>query len=858
MGSGVGERPGVSRSANHARRRLVRPLDGGGVAITEVGGKAASLDRLVGFGFPVPAAVALTGGAYRSFVDRAGLRPFLEGLRHAGPPPLDQVEQEAERVDRAFLEAPIPKLLEEAIREATAERLANGPVAVRSSATAEDLASASFAGQYRSFLEVRTTEAAVEAVRLCWASLWRSSARAYRRAAGIAEDDLAMGVVIQTMVPAEWAGVVFTVDPDGDPRRARIEAVRGLGESLVSGKVTPRDYRVDRSTFEVLGSELPWPPTFLEDLTRLALRIEHRMGAPQDVEWASVGGELFVLQARPITVVRDRPISVQGRRRVDEDGFDTEPAPGAAYTPVAIQETLPGVLPPLLWTINGPMLDEAFRTLFSELGIRPPERPGRYLALGRFRGRAALDLSVLREVSAATPGGSWEEVERQYLGRVLSERGEQGSTRGWLRRGLAGLHALPLRRRVGDEVKLFVRAVHGVIDLDVDLRALPLRNLLAYWATIRDLASRGYVSEVAAAAEAATAYRTLELTISRWVDPERAALWAQRITASPDRDAARHGRENDRPIGTTPQVTRHLGSMSVYGGPTWDEDPDLARQRLGDPASGERHPLDASPAGVPRGVPSRDPVEALLAHLRRSWKWKATRVMTGQLVDVRGRLLRKLATDASRFLLLRGQAKAALLVLGGEERRLILQASRRLSASGLLDDPDDVMLLSDTELQCALHGHEPVSGEELARRRAALASARDGAPLPEIFEGFPGQEEAPPIEGNVLRGWAAGPGRVRARARIIRHLRDGARLAAGEIIVARSTDPSWTPLFLIAGGIVLEEGGPLSHAAIVARELGLPAVLNVKGATRAITEGEVVEIDGAEGTVTRQAEKAAA
>ncbi|MGH2649715.1 MAG: PEP-utilizing enzyme, partial [Actinomycetota bacterium] len=103
-----------------------------------------------------------------------------------------------------------------------------------------------------------------------------------------------------------------------------------------------------------------------------------------------------------------------------------------------------------------------------------------------------------------------------------------------------------------------------------------------------------------------------------------------------------------------------------------------------------------------------------------------------------------------------------------------------------------------------------------------------------------------------------GPGRVRARARIIRNLRDGARLAAGEIIVAHSTDPSWTPLFLIAGGIVLEEGGPLSHAAIVARELGLPAVLNVKGATRAIAEGEVVEIDGVEGTVTKQAEKAVA
>ena len=172
------------------------------------------------------------------------------------------------------------------------------------------------------------------------------------------------------------------------------------------------------------------------------------------------------------------------------------------------------------------------------------------------------------------------------------------------------------------------------------------------------------------------------------------------------------------------------------------------------------------------------------------------------------------------------------------------------AGSGVINALDDVLMLSDQELALMLVGEEPVSAEELARRSNAHEQAKLGDPLPQTFTGQPGVEVFEPVDGQQLNGWAASPGTTRGRVRLLATVADGAKLEAGDVLVARSTDPSWTQLFLIAGAIVLEEGGPLSHAAIVAREFGIPAVLNVKGALRSLEEGAEVEVDGTVGTVT--------
>lgn len=844
-----------------------RTLRGDGATVPEVGGKAAGLDSLIGNGFQVPRAIAVTADTYRAVVDHAGLVTALDELRAEELPPPDRIEAETLRVESMFVAADVPPLIEIEIRSAAQHLLAEGPIAVRSSALSEDTAGASFAGQYLTVLNIKTEDEAMVAVRRCWASLWGPSVRAYRGRGDTS--DQAMGVVLQLMAPAEVAGVMFTRDPLGDPGTIRIEMVEGLGEGLVSGAVTPEVYLIDRVS---PGAEAE-APRFLEDLARVGVRVEQQLGAPQDVEWAWVNGHIYVLQARPITTsVVTRP---------DDDGFDTRPALGDAYTPAGVQEMLPGVLPPLLWSINAPMLDDAFRRLYDELGVQLPPTRGRFLALGRFRGRAALNLSVMRRAAASMPGGSADEVDKQYLGRVLEEFPQDLGEVERPRNGVSSaLKSSRMRKRLESEVQIVADAADLLPVLGIEFSDLTLERMLGYWTWIRDLAWRTYAAEVTASASAAAAYRSLETMLTRWIGANDAALWAQQLTAGPamqhqpgcncavsmwetyangadeaalktvltDELESNETRHHTAALlhETMARVSRHFGSKSVYGGSTWDEDPDAVWNCLSVVVGNET----ADPGRTPADRQSR--LAELKRSLRKSWKWKLTRILTGQLVDMRTRMLERTANDAAELLALREQAKNALMVLGGEERRLITEAARRLVAAGQLDEQQDVYLLSASELEAALRSGETISDYVLAARRNALAEAGAGDALPEAFEGNPGSAAPPPsADTDRLEGWAASAGVATGRAVVISRLEEGTRLSEGDILVTRSTDPSWTGLLLKAGGIVLEEGGPLSHAAIVAREFGVPAVLNVKGATAIIADGGTITVDGTVGIVDR-------
>jgi len=849
-------------------------LEGHGSVVTDVGGKASSLDRLVADGFPVPRAAVITSRAYRAFVEHAGLEPFLKDLQHGQLPPADQIAADRSRVEAEFLRPSMPPDLGDEILALLGEFLPTASIAVRSSATAEDMVNASFAGQYETFLNIKTAEEALTAVRRCWASLWSPQVRSYRRRENIGEEDLAMAVIIQTMADASWAGVLFTRDPQGSALDIKVEAVPGLGDDLVSGRVTPHGFVIDRSSLFIRARGERAKLEFLEDLARLGMRIENRAGAPQDIEWAMTGDGLQVLQARPITV--SRPLAIH------DDGFDTTGFEDDEYTPRGVAEMLPGVVSPLLWSINAPMLEDAFRSLFATIGATGAG-DGRRI-VGRFRGRATLNLSVLREVAATLPGGSGAEVERQYLGHALEHEGEEApseSQDGLIARARAGFRSWRANRVLVDEVALIKHAVHGIAQLDIDLSQLPARRLLRYRWRIRDLAWRIYATEVAASSAAAAAYRALEVQIGRWLGDEEGVRWAQRLTAGALAEASvgagrvnrlreiyqRHvadmptlqtslaraagdprqriealGERGQAFLGDVDHCVRAFGAQAVYAGRTWNEDMVGVWSQLTSFARVPARPREDGEASL----------EQLMGILRQSPRWRFRRIITGQLIDMRLRMLSRMVDEATLFLRCREEAKSSLLVLGGAERRVIFEIADRLVASGHLEFVGDVELFADGELEQMLRGAEPVFGQELERRRRAFNRAKDAGPLPEVFRGDPdiSHQSAAPA-GPLMQGWAASPGLVQGRARVLLSLEAGTALEPGEIIVAHSTDPSWTPLFLVAGGIVLEEGGPLSHAAIVAREFGLPAVLNVNDATQAISTGEELVVDGTSGEVKR-------
>lgn len=852
--------------------RWVVALDGEGCNVGAVGGKAAGLDRLASHGFPIPRSVAVTTGTYRRFVAATGLEDWLADLAACPEPAPQELADAADAVDTHFARAPMPADLAAAIGFAARGLLEHGPVAVRSSASAEDLGVASFAGQYRSFVNVDSLRDVMVSVKRCWASLWSPAVRAYRLRNAIPTDGLAMGVVIQSMVAADWSGVAFTADPERRTTGVRIEVVPGLGEALVSGRVTPDDYLVDRTTLEIVSTTAGEPPDFLEDLARMLLLVEYCLDAPQDVEWSTVDGEITLLQARPITVA--------GPTTAEDDGFDGPVGIVDTYTPRGVVEMLPDVVPPLLWTINAPMIENAFQSVVASLGSA--QAGGRHRFVGRFRGRAALNLTALENVAAATPGGSVAEVQRQFLGRPLGEDVPSEPAHGFARL-VGALRTRRAQRRLADEIDLTEAAVAGLVRLDVDVGSLPVRRLLAYRCAVRDIAWRLAAAEVAASSAAAAAYRALELLLARWVEADDASRWAQRLTTGSVVDfaglaasrrlgalyasaSARHPGLRSalvaRPLERAPERIRQLGRpgrefashvewivrsqgcRSIYAGVTWAEDSSWAWEQLS---------VAASRSSNPRSSSCASPLDELIATLGTGRRWRLLRILTGQVVDLRLRWLRRQAAEASRFLALRERAKGVLLMLGGEERRIVLDGARRLHGSRQLRRAEDVELLGDGEFASMLVGAPPPSEAELSRRRSVLDRCRRGERLPETFAGAPG---APPLAdssaGATMHGWAASPGRVEGEVKVVADLADGAKLRRGDVLVAHATDPSWTPLLLVAGGLVLEEGGPLSHGAIVAREFGLPAVLNVPGAARLLCDGEVVQVDGYHGCVRRR------
>lgn len=760
---------------------------------SSLGGKGRSLAELIEADYPVPATGVVTTAAYRALAADPSIRALTEAIQ-------DGQDRTADEVDAVYLEAVIPTALQDEIvelgRQVGGGARGGAGLAVQSSATVEDLQGSSFAGQYRSLLDIPSDrpDAVLRAVRLVWASLWHPAPTAYRRAFDIDDSDVAMAVVLMRMIPATTAGVVFTADPGGTEGAARVEAVDGLGEQLVSGQRTPRAWVVARHA----PDDLPAAP---RRALELALDIEAMHQLPQDIEWAAVDDEVSVVQARPITVL------------ATDDGFDT-PTDEHELTTAGIVEMVPGVLPPLRWEINQFLLEEAFRSVLDSLGLIRGGPAEDHPFVRRVRGRAAIDFDQLRAAAAVVPGAG-EELEAQYFG-ASSDAVSPGEVPRRRRPRLEDLRrsvqALRTRRTAIDNAEVLIGTVEALRGKRVDLDALDDGALLTHLDRLLDLAARGLAAELAVAADAAAFYRRLELMVGEHLGTEEGAAAAQRLTTG---------------AGVGPARTQDA-SAAVFGGPTWRE-------------------LGSTPA-APRPVTDRaaTSLAGVEQELRSQPGWTRRRIFTGQVIDIRMHLLRRTVDETREQLQRREQAKTAFLELGGEVRRSLLELGRRFEGRDACRATDDIELLSLAEVRRLAGGGEGPGIEVLRRRRSWVGRYEAEGQLPLRFTGIPDREPAPLPDGDILEGWAASPGRQRGLAQVVRRPTDA--LADGAVLIAEATDASWSPLFVAAAAIVVERGGPLSHAAILARELGIPAVLNVAGATRKL-DGLPVAVDGDQGLV---------
>ncbi|WP_107657883.1 PEP/pyruvate-binding domain-containing protein [Nocardia suismassiliense] len=861
---------------------LVLDLDDTRATLEVAGGKGASLARMAAAKLPVPPGFHVTTAAYRHFVDSANLHDkILRTVTAADPDRPASIEAAAAEIAGLFAEQPVPEEITAAVRAAYAQLGDEVAVAVRSSATAEDLPEMSFAGQQDTYLNIRGAEQVLAAVQRCWASLWTARAIDYRARQGIESDEVSLAVVVQELVPADAAGVLFTADPlTGARDRVMINAAWGLGEAIVSGNVTPDTLLVAKSDGQVLREDISdkrsmtvRTATGTEDvavpeqqrnarvleadraaeLTELAVRIEELYGQPMDIEWAVHDGELFIVQARPITVLPDdAPKPATEWELPDRKG---------KYMRASVLELLPEPLSPLFATLGLPAFGKATKDRYDDLGLPYFDNP-----LVVINGYGYYDITytpgMLARMLLAQPRFLASTLPRAL--RTAPQRWRAGHTR---------------YTEVTAEKNGLNPAQASATELLEAARAI-VEEAARYYLTLQGgVLPATYISEGLFSA----AYKTMKrrddpaaLTFLLGFDskPLRAekslyelAQWIHTQPGLADRVENLSGTDllallHDKDASSGNQawhefLSRFAEHLATYGDTVYDLD-FAAPLPVDDPA-----PLLQTLAffGTPAAHDPHD--RQRNAQLKRE---QAMRRLQARRPGVRRWLTLRLLRWAQTMSPLREDGLADVGLGWPTVRRLLHELGRRLVTAGALRTDEDVFWLRLDELQDAaraLDDARPVQDSRavVAERKATAAAQRMVTPphaLPvsggaklfglDFSKLLPagGEQDS----GATVKGVPGSPGRVTAPARIIHGPEDFSRLRPGDVLVTKITTPAWTPLFALASAVVTDVGGPLSHSSIVAREYHIPAVLGTGVATERLPDGARVTVDGDAGTVT--------
>lgn len=863
-----------------------------------IGGKALGLLQLVRQGAPVPPGFVLTTGAFQAYLQQNGLAGALA-----------DVASETEAFD-LLRRAEWPEDLRAEIDAAYAALMAEAgdvPVAVRSSATSEDSAAASFAGQHKTILNVRGAGGVLAAILECWASLYNEAALQYRRVHDVRDETPAMAVVVQALIPADASGVAFTIDPvSADPDVVVIEAAWGLGEGIVSGAVTPDHYRLRKSDGHIARCDVvaqsvrfvpdgeggvrseDVPPDLAERqvltdaqarrLAMLAVDIEKQAGVPQDIEWALAGDAFYLLQSRPVT----------GVASADEDEwvseFDTDTSPETIWTSANVQEVLPGQLSPFTSSIQLDALEK--------YGLEPIKRLGIQLTnedpfFAFFYGRAFLNVTMMLDVVDQTPFASQEALMDQYLSQSRAAAKDFDLTKlphKPLWKKLFGyLKIMPrmlwYRFRLPKDIKRSESVVEAFEreDLDRPPGQMSDEELVRTFERDLDRAADVGITHVSGGGITGSAFETLRSLTERWLDDDGGELQARLVTGLAGLESAQpafelwelsrlvlaspalkeafephHGADIQRRVETldrneTASFRRAFakfiesnGYRSVMEAETaalsWEEDLPTVYVMI-------RNYLHADPAASPNRIEER----------QRDQRERATGESFRKLSWWQKPVFRYVLRDAQEWVALREHTKSLLVRTTDRARHYTREMARRLVDRGDLADVFDLYQLTWPEVRDLMLGSlSKEEAVERVERRKNEDERNRTVVLPDMFRGRPKPlrpDEMALPDGHQLEGIPVSPGRITAKARVIMDPRTDAEIEPGEVLVAPVTDAGWTPLFVAASAVVVDTGGTLSHGSTVAREYGLPAVVNVKHGTKMIRTGQTITVDGTRGVV---------
>lgn len=918
-----------------------------------VGGKGANLARLVDAEFRVPDGFCVTTAAYRALVDDAELRDAIASLDALDPAEVGRVSEVSAGIRDRIRRRAFPDDVRRSVEDALASTEGDS-FAVRSSATAEDLPTASFAGQHETFLAVARDEV-LDRIRDCMASLFTDRAVTYRLRNGVSNEDVSLAVVVQELVDADVAGVLFTADPLTENRHvASVDANYGLGESIVAGDVSADNARIDRRTGKILSytvgdkavsvrptersgglrltdasNESPDHRTSgvervtvpddertaraltddqLRRLAKVGDRIESLFGEPQDIEWALVDSEFVLLQARPITSLYPLP----SPRPADELLH--------VYLSFGHQQAMPEALPPLVV--------DFWRSFLGGGAARFQSSARTTTVATEAGGRIYLDLTPLvrtplrRLVHRALV--QLNEPAAAGFDELFSERRGDIRPRGRLESVVIVVNAF---RRAGPRVySVFPRAMLRFVrtfvigppklddewawsqswgcELSKQIRAPRARsnrvarsNQVGRSDRLRSafesvdivdllVEALPHMTSLLAAVLAARLLRRLVPDADDEIDAVGKGFEAEVVTSLNQRLGDLADLARDRPaVADALESGASLTEVEhVEGGGEFVDAFDLFLDDFGHRATGEidfRRPRwreDPEPllrivaGNVARETPGehRTHLRTLQQRAENAADRLEERADRGPFGSLRKRIVRRLIRVYRGGMPIRELPKHGFAHAFTAIHDVVSEAGGSLVADGQIDRLDDVWFLRRDELLAAVdrqrgesagEGESAGGGESIAdedgsidvdfqaRRRAYERYAAMAAPPLLTSEGErpTGSRDVPTTDGTLV-GTPVSTGIAEGVARVIRDP-SGASLEPGEILIAPSTDPGWTPLFLNAAGLVMEVGGRLTHGALVAREYGIPAVASVADATTEIRTGDRVRVDGKRGTV---------
>lgn len=775
----------------------------------QAGGKGRTLARLFQAGYPVP--------------DGCVILPQAFDDERLLPEAVEQLRQELAR-----LQAGDP----------------TAAVAVRSSALAEDSAHDSFAGEFESVLNVRETTAVIAAVHIVRRSRLAERVRAYTAVRGIAtaaETGHEIAVVVQKMVPAELSGVLFTADPvSGSYTHMTGNVVHGLGDRLVSGETNPLTFALERTRLLWLPHNYRGPAVlrrYARRLYKLGLALENELEGPQDIEWAVARGQLYLLQSRPITTLQGcNPATGEWNDSLRGDFF---------WTNVNAAEARPDVMTPLTWTF-GEMLRRENQPL-----------PGNYPFVGNIGGRNYVNLSLTLALFQA-----------------------MGMPAKWMLRRMESLLG-PVPE--GMDVPIFPLPPTAVFAVVPEMRKIRAREKAAP-AKIPTFLSDSPIWCRQMQGRIARAQNTADL-LALWHD-EIKPYWTDSafIVTGGTRPYLTQSRKVQKKLAKrVSEADLHalLSNLSSANellaslGPVVGIGRVAAGQMTPDAylnAYGHRDPHEME-LSSPR--PTEDPgwldemlaayatapvdVDALLERQRSAYAAAWQRLAAQH--PRQARKLEPMLADLAAAARLREAARSEAVRIYGVIRAFALRAGE-LTGLG-----DDIFFVTYAELLALLRGGQP-DRDLIPVRRATYDRLRALPPYPTIIRGrfdpfawaadpdrrsdvYDAHSSVPAVSDDVIKGFPGAAGRVEGRVRRLNHPEEADALQPGEILVAVTTNVGWTPIFPRAAAVVTDVGAPLSHAAIVARELGIPAVVGCINATTLLRTGDRVLVDGSRGTVER-------